>query len=594
VTGPATPAAASPAARGSGFDPERPGGGAGPRSVRLSLAFQLALAGLALFALALAPRLIGVEQHLTADDQDWVRRVTRFGMAVQRGSLRETYQSGHPGVPVLWLSWLAIGPERLAELRLHVDNVGLLEKSPTYLDAVFATRRALALASAGLTVLLAFLVWRLFGPGPAVLAGLLLANEPFLVAHGRLFHTDPLLAQLMAISILAALIFFEGRGGPAYLFGSAVATGLAFQTKVPAVFLFGFIPLLGLTGIFRQAQRRHFRQAFGAHLRPLALQLTSWGLVTGLTYVLLWPALWTAPLETLGRLAVAARGQGETPRGWGNFFLGRVYREDDVGPLFYPVATLLRLSPITLGGLLLLAWMKLRHSPLASWSRAALLLDYLVLFTLMMSIPLKKIDRYLLPVYPVLAILAALGLWLAIQAVVKPRHGVPALTTAALTRRGTFALVLALGVAQAALVASVQPYPLSFYNPLLGGAGVARQAVVVGWGEGTDQVAAFLDQQPDAPDIVVSSLYNDLIHPLFRGTGVPLWEWQQADYLAVYVNMDQRQLVPTPLQEVVRGDTPVFTARINGLDYVRLYRIPLELRAEEGPSGAPRRVTPRQ
>ena len=57
------------------------------------------------------------------------------------------------------------------------------------------------------------LTWRLVGPAPALLAGLLLANEPFLVAHGRLLHTDPLLALLMAVSILAGLGFFLGRGG---------------------------------------------------------------------------------------------------------------------------------------------------------------------------------------------------------------------------------------------------------------------------------------------------------------------------------------------------------------------------------------------
>ena len=97
--------------------------------------------------------------------------------------------------------------------------------------------------------------------------------------------------------------------------------------------------------------------------------------------------------------------------------------------------------------------------------------------------------------------------------------------------------------------------------------------------DGTDQVAAYLDRKPNAERLVVTSLYHDLIHPLFRGRGVPPWDWRQADYLAEYVNMDQRNLAPEPLQPLVRESPPEFTVRINGLDYVRLYRIPPELKA---------------
>ena len=70
-----------------------------------------------------------------------------------------------------------------------------------------------------LIVGLVLLAWRLVGPELALLSGLLLANEPFLVAHGRLLHTDPLLALLMAVALLAGLGYFLGRGGPLWLLG---------------------------------------------------------------------------------------------------------------------------------------------------------------------------------------------------------------------------------------------------------------------------------------------------------------------------------------------------------------------------------------
>jgi 4-amino-4-deoxy-L-arabinose transferase-like glycosyltransferase len=548
----------------------------------------LLLCTIALFALALLPSLVSLDQHLTADDQDWVRRAVRFSQAVQRGNWRATYQSGHPGVPVLWLASAAIGPQRSAELARLIGELPALEKAPAYLPAIYDVRRVLALVSAGLTVLLTFLTWRLFGPGPALLAGLLLAGEPFLVAHGYLFHTDPLLAQLMAVSTLSALLAFRADGNWPALVGSGLAAGLALLTKAPAIFLFAFVPLLGLLSLVSWPR---LQPPTLPALRRLFLRLLVWGLAAGAIYLLLWPALWVDPLGTVGRSLEAVRGEGETARTWGNFFLGQPTRGDP-GPLFYPIATLLRLSPITLLGLLCFGWLGWRRSQASEYSSSADLLGYLALFTLMMTLSPKKIDRYLLPVFPILVVLGALGWWLAIGQVAR-WLGEASLARSSFTLLSRWGgAALAVGVTQLALMMSVQPYPLSFFNPLVGGPTVARQAVVVGWGEGTDQVAAYLDAQPNASQLVVSSIYHDLMHPLFRGSGVPLSRWQEADYLADYVNMDQRELVPGPLQALVQTEAPAFTARINGLDYVRLYAIPPELRAQGGPSGAPRRTTP--
>lgn len=564
--------------------PDRPAASAGRRSLA---AWQVALAAFGIFALALILRLVGLEQHLTADDQDWVRRAVRFGQAVEQGNLRGTFQSGHPGVPVLWLAELGIGQQRIAELAPLLGSLPALEKSPAYVPAINAARRALALASAATTALLALLTWRLFGPGPGLLAGLLLAAEPFLVAHGRLFHSDPLLAQLMAASLLAGLVAIResGRVGEsrlshsptlplsvvAWTLLSGALAGLAFSTKVPAVFLFGFVPLVGL--VWARA-RAGWLDA--ARSRRLVVQLAVWGLAAGGVYFLLWPALWGDPFGTLWRLVQTARGVGESPRRWGNFFLGRVY-DEDVGPLFYLVATPLRLSPITslglvgLGVSLARGWLAGRRSAVRPLVVA--LVAYVVLFDAMMTLSPKKLDRYVLPAFPTLIVLAAVGFWLVLRRLTRPNV--------------RWATVGALGLAQVLLVASVQPYPLSFFNPLLGGIGTARQAMIVGWGEGTDQVAAYLDQQPDASEIVVVSLYNDLIQPKFAGTAVPPWEWQRADYLADYVNMDQRNLVPGPLQRLVREEQPVFVARINGLEYARVYRIPPELKgsSDQGSRG---------
>jgi hypothetical protein len=274
---------------------------------------------------------------------------------------------------------------------------------------------------------------------------------------------------------------------------------------------------------------------------------------------------------TLARFLADVRLEGETARPNGNFVFGQAV-EEDVGPLFYPVVTLLRLSPITLVGLLLLAGYALRRrsrpgsTGMVTRGSLLALVAYIVLFTLMMTISPKKIDRYLLPAYPILVVLGAFGLYLALR------------WTRRLSAYRSAALV-GLGLAQALLVASVHPYPLSYFNPLLGGSQVARQVVVVGWGEGTEQAAAYLDARPNPERIRVTSLYSHLIDAQFRGRGVRLEDWAQADYLADYVNMEQRSLLPAALHSLTQSAAPELTVRINGLDYLRLYRIPDEVKA---------------
>jgi hypothetical protein len=203
----------------------------------------------------------------------------------------------------------------------------------------------------------------------------------------------------------------------------------------------------------------------------------------------------------------------------------------------------------------------------------------------MMTLSDKKLDRYLLPVYLVLVIMAAVGFAAAIQRWLPP--SVPSSLRPSVPP--SLAAAAALGIIQALLVLGVHPYPLSFFNPLLGGIQTARQVMIVGWGEGTDQVARYFGREADAERVVVTSLYHDLIHPMFRGTGLPPWEWQRAEYFVDYVNMEQRQ-IGEPLRRELQRNAPIFTVRINGLEYAKVYRIPPELKARrdlsEGLRGA--------
>ena len=134
----------------------------------------------------------------------------------------------------------------------------------------------------------------------------------------------------------------------------------------------------------------------------------------------LWPALWAGPLRAIEQVRVGVVAEGAEPHMQGNFFLGRA--DDSPGLLFYPPALALRLTPWTLLGLLLLpiAWRPKaivsaqqqtdREQADASRRSLVALAGFVILFVVAMSIFPKKFDRYLVPVFPVLDVLAAAGL----------------------------------------------------------------------------------------------------------------------------------------------------------------------------------------
>ncbi|MDQ2996004.1 MAG: hypothetical protein M3R61_02945, partial [Chloroflexota bacterium] len=148
---------------------------------------------------------------------------------------------------------------------------------------------------------------------------------------------------------------------------------------------------------------------------PLAL----WAVLAAATVFALWPALWVSPLQAYVQLRVGVAIEGAQPHMLGNFFLGR---EDDApGLLFYPAALALRSTPWTLLGLLLLPfvwWRNASASPQQSESQStaasrrslAALVGFVILFVAAMSVFPKKFDRYMVPAFPALDVLAAVGL----------------------------------------------------------------------------------------------------------------------------------------------------------------------------------------
>lgn len=531
------------------------------------------------------PRGMALDRLVTPDEVNWLTTSSNFYVAIMQADFDKTYQLEHPGVTTLWAGaagFLWRYPDYIDEgpgqVTYSEQEAGLILRSLGHdpLDVIVAGRIFILLQII-IVLAAAFLqAVPLVGFWPALIGFLFIAFDPFHIAHSRILHQDGMASSFVLLAILAFLNFLYRGGRWQNLTLSGAAAGLAWLTKSPMLFLIPFMGLLLLIEL--EKKRRLAGRLERASLRWAVQTWILWGSVGLAVFVLLWPAMWVDPIYTLrrvggGMLSYAVHGHTEAPL----FFDGRIYTGDP-GARFYPITYLWRTTPVVLAGLVLAALallfpqarslMSTRRGPLA------MLLLFAALFTVFMTVGAKKFDRYLLPVYPPLDLVAGVG-WVAAVSWIRQRRPqrwaqvtAPAILSAAL-------------VGQAALTFSSYPYYFSYYNPLLGGTARAPEVMMVGWGEGLDQAARFLNsrQNIDSPQVMLgvwsgtfSYFYNGTIRwSDFAPDKTTVQDWKNSDYALIYINQWQRGRLPHELVEYLMKKEPALVVQLQGLDYVYVY-----------------------
>lgn len=527
---------------------------------------QCILLTLALAILLWLPRGLVLDRFVAVDERSWVTRGGNFYLALATGDFASTYQYYHPGVTTMWIGALAYRwqyPDYPADAtgQIYSMSEGIEDRLVAHGHdpmRILATARAIMVAVIVALLLVAFwLAADLLGLLPALIGILLLGFDPLTLGLTRMLHVDGLSSTLMLVSTLALLRFCTPKPSQAGrwrdLILSGTMAGLAWLTKSPALVL-GPMALL-IVGIgFLRAPRR---EAFWRGVRVLAI----WGGLASLVFVLCWPAMWVHPVASVQSIFSAAGDFAED----GNqqiFFNGEIIT-DDPGALFYPITYLWHVTPITLLGLVLaiIAGVIGVRRRTITWQNTVMLTLYALLFTVLMTFGSKKIDRYLLPAYFPLALVAGVG-WYALAGAVNGLFHASV---------GRWLLPVAL-VAQVALVLPHFPYYFTFYNPLLGGNTRAPEVLMIGLGEGIDEAARYLNAKPDAEQLRVASWYRGgSFNYIFRGQDLNLNEFAEADYAVLYVHQWQRQVPDARLLHYFAQLTPEYTVTLHGLDYAWVY-----------------------
>lgn len=545
---------------------------------------------LALFLVIFIPRILGLATFLTADEDDQIMFSSAFLRAALRGNWANALVLGYPGVPTLvlgaigvWLrywvhyqGWLPlpwVQANLLPTLRQVTANFGMFEYP---LDFIVWARVPLVLA-ASLSILgIYFLTRRLLGQRLAILATLMIAFDPFILAHTRIIHVDAPLAYFMFLSFLAFLLYLD-QGGWRWLLLSGLFGGLAALSKTPAVLLAPILVVSGLCyALFPPPGTPR-----AVRWKRLGLALLGWGLIALVAFFALWPAMWTRPLFALEWIIKNISSVNSLPHPTTGHFWGD--QESDQNPFYYLIVFPYHLTPLATVGVvaglgLIVAGLTDRWRKIESWAAQMLplalgLVAYITVFITPVSLISRRGDRYILPVYFAAGLLAAMALW-GLAAWLKRQ--LPALfSRLRLTATGLAVLAIVL---QAFLVLLYHPYYLAYYNPLLGGGATAPYRVNIGWGEGLDMAARYLNELNPQEPPQVTSWYSNQFAPYYRGRTLDLSDQSSAltgDYVVFYINQVQRGFPSSEILTYFHQREPLKVVNLGGIEYAWIYPGPI-------------------
>ncbi len=589
---------------------------------------------LALFLVAFIPRLLDLGRFLTADEFLWIDRSRTFlaGLLnptfacdslvdawdnVAQG-LACTLRTGHPGVTTMWSGTFGMWFTWLADRQnlSFYDYLTQLSTNPLDFILIAPVRFPTVLITSLWVVAVYWLLRRLFGGQVALVTALLLALAPFHIALSRVIHHDALSTTFMTLAVLTAFIYWGQNESRKWLLASGLWTGFAFLSKSPSLYLLPFIALVGLWFTVKEVNSkqkpvsRKKRPPTKANkvkpptpyltaLKPLILAGLLWFAVVIVVVFMLWPVMWVKPWTALETVFLIGTKYASGGHAKGNFFLGQI--SNDPGPLFYPLTWLFRVSPLILGGVISLPFVAWFISPrrkikplqypqakddsftfqLSSLTRyLPLILIFILGYYLFMTWGEKKQDRYFLPVYPWLTLLAAVGLvgfvnylWLRFKSTFSSAEPDQEISLSFATP--TALLLLIILFINGFLVYTHYPYYFTYYNPLLGGPPSAARIMTVGWGEGLDLAADYLNHNLNPYQTRVSSWYRSTFAPYYYGDSISYSKEKgkilAGDYAIFYINQIQRRYPDDALFNYFDRFTPLQVISLHDIQYVWIY-----------------------
>ena len=339
---------------------------------------------------------------VNSDEVLWHSRAFNFLNGIRTGKFEDTYQHYHPGVPLMWEFSLT------AVILSQIKNqpIPVIFNLYNYEFLHICTQLFLTIFLLVVSILIIFYLSKALNSWWLSLFVMsVLSIEPYYLGNARILHHD---AQI-ALCVLLGIILVYLSASKKYSFlqtifaGLMLALGTLSKTIFFGAFLYSFF-VGGLLCVLSQRWKKMF-----AYLLTLTLGFVFF-------YFLLFPAMWVQPKQTIIRIVTESFTVG-AEEGHGQVFFGESTRNP--GPFFYPILIYLKTSIFLLiGSLIFLIYVlsefiyKLRKKSTASLSKVSFeifsAIFYIGYFSAITYFS-KKVDRYLIPIYPIFAETSVLG-----------------------------------------------------------------------------------------------------------------------------------------------------------------------------------------
>lgn len=506
--------------------------------------------------ISFVPRMGLLDRQVRPDEMLWVLRSKNFVKALITLDPVNSVSTSHPGITTMWLASFGMAAK---DLMRPEDN---------WHSYLFAARLPIAAAIYFGTLAIFILLKKLYDLQTAAFAFTLIAMDPFLIGYSRIVHLDAVLSMLMCMALLTFIIY-QKDGHRRYLHISGVLGGFAILAKLPALIL---VPFIAILSIFFARNELFEGRSINAVIKDYII----WTVIVFITIFVFNPRMWADPFVFLTMLG---SGPGVVEHEYGSFFMGKSVL--DPGVMFYPIVLLYRVPVITMVGCLVFVVLLVNHyfgKNIYSIEdkTGSLLLVFVILFVIFMGIFGKKMERYILPVFPIVSIIAGIG----ISKFIKKIHSS---SKRLISERNTFYLIFfCIVIISIFQLARIHPYPTTYFNPFVNGLKSAEKVIGIGWGEGMEESAAYLNKKENAKNLVVGSDFHYLLARYFGGECVPLkidayesGDYLNMDYLVITLDAKQKgsQRLHEEVIEYYSKHLPEYRIKLNGINYASIYKV---------------------
>ncbi len=501
---------------------------------------------------------------INPDGVNWHFRAEQFIVGLKTKNPIITYQHYHPGVTLMWI----VGS--IVEIFRQIYPTERVYNHINFMMFQFVSKLALVVVQGILTAILLFVlskILKLLNVKYYFLIALfsvsLFSLEPFFVGNSRLVHLDVLLSLFLFIGLCYSYLYTrETRLINIIL--SAFFLALAFLTKSVGIVALLYVLLTNAVILLRNY---NFKKAVWNSSVMLLVYI--------ITLVVFFPALWVEFFGTLINIFDEAERVGGR-KGHGQILLGEYTR--DPGVSFYILVILMKMSPLLILGMLLNVFRVSKESlfktkyilssfknivSYTNLSFIAYLAVFYIGYIVLMTIPSKKIDRYMLPIYPFFSLIAVYGYYFVYSKLIQK-----------LGAWGKYIFILVLSLLTAVFLVTplvkIFPYYFTYTSPLFGTTKNANNIIAQkSFGVGIPALKDFiLENYGNYPSLgFIDTKPMRMIYMSSRIFDIRISGTRNYDLIVLGINEEFPENVVSSGANYILDNV----IKINGLDYWRIY-----------------------